>query len=80
MGGAKGGRAGVVDEHVDVVDVVGQALDVIEVLKVGADESRARPVLCQRVGDLATALLAAPGDHDVGALGGVGAGDRLADP
>ena len=35
--------AGVVDEHVDVVDLFGQALDVVEVLEVGTDEARARP-------------------------------------
>ena len=74
------GVAGTIDEHVDAVDLLGQALDVVEVLEVGADETNASAVGCQRVGDPQAPLVAAPGDHYVCALRGVGAGDRLADP
>jgi hypothetical protein len=73
-------HAGVVDEHVDVLDLGREALDVLEPREVGADEPRVRSVLRQRLDDLLTSLLIPSGDHDVGASRCVQAGDGFADP
>jgi hypothetical protein len=73
-------HAGVVDQHVNAVYLLGQALDVLEALQVGPYEFRPESIVHERAFDLSPAPLVAPGDHHIRPRGCVRAGGRLPDP
>src|SRR5207244_4141615 len=78
--GAEREHFGVVDQHVDLLHLMCEALHILEALEVGAHEPRPSTVVYERVDDLAPPLLVTPGDDDIGPGSGKGAGGCLADP